>query len=59
MGYSRVPLDTGNDVASEVGITACKLVCKCGKYVFELLSVKVVSGTKETSTKDFLVGNCF
>ena len=59
VGYGRVPLDQFNDVASKVGVTPCKLVCKSGKDVFELLSVRVISGTEKASTKDPLLCNHF
>jgi hypothetical protein len=58
MGYGGVILDDRDNVALEVGITICKLVCKGGKDFFEFLSVKVIPGTEEASTKESLFGNC-
>ena len=54
--YERIPGNRGvllhglNDLASEGGVPARKLVGKCGEDIFELPSVEVVAGTEETST---------
>ena len=57
MGYSRVILDSGDDVASEVRVAACKLVCKGGKDVLELPPVEIVPGTEKASTEGSFTGN--
>jgi hypothetical protein len=58
VGQGWVLLDNPNDVASEVGVTACKLICKGGKDVSELPSVEVISGTEKTGTEGSMAGNC-
>ena len=57
MGYGGFILDGGGDVASEVRVAACKLVCKGGEDVLELSSVEVISGTEKASPKGSLTGN--
>ena len=59
MGKGRVPLETGDDVASEVGVLTCKLICKCGEDVLELSSFNIIPGTEKASTKEFIIGNGF
>ena len=59
MGYSGVILDGRDDVVLELGIMMYKLVCKGGKDMLEFLSIKVIPGTEEASTKKSLFGNCF
>ena len=58
MGYSGVIFDGRDDVGLEVGIMACKLVCKGGEDIVEFLSVKIIPGTEEAGTKESLFGNC-
>ena len=57
MGQGGILLDCIDDVALEVGIVTCKLVCKGRKDVFELSSIKVIPGTKKASAKKSLIGN--
>ena len=59
MGKGGVPLDTGNDVTSEVGVAACELVCKGGENVFEFPSIKVIPGTEEAGAEESIGGNRF
>jgi len=59
MGYSRVLLDNSNEGASEMGVMMCKLECKCGKDVFELLSVEVIPRAEEASTQHSLLDSHF
>ena len=59
MGYGGVLLDNPDDVVPEVGVVACKLVCKGGKDVFEFLSVKLIPRTEEAGTKESLFSHCF
>ena len=58
MSKGGIILDNGDNVALKVGIVMCKLVCKGWKDVFEFLSVKIISGAEEASTKEPLFGNC-
>ena len=57
MGQGGVLLDCTDNMALEVGIVTCKLVCKSRKDVFELPSIKVIPGTEKASTKKSLIGN--
>ena len=57
MGQGWVLLDNPDNVASEVGVITCKLICKGGKDVFELPSVEVIPGTEEAGTKKSIIGN--
>ena len=59
MYEGRILLDDGDNMASKVGVTACELVCKGGKDVFELPSVEVITGTEKAGTEDSFVGECF
>ena len=59
MGEGRIILEVGNNTTSKVGITACKLVCKGGEDIFELLPVEVIPGAEEASTKNSFLGGCF
>jgi hypothetical protein len=58
VGQGGISLDDRDDVGSEVGVVACKLVSKGGEDVFELLPVKVIPRAEEAGTKETLLGNC-
>jgi len=58
VGYGGVILDDWDNMALEVGIMTCKLVCKGGEDMLEFLPVKVIPGTEEAGTKESLFGNC-
>jgi hypothetical protein len=57
VGEGRVLLDTRDNAASEVRVAACKLICKGGKDVFELLSFEVISGTEKAGAKETVFGD--
>ena len=57
MGEGGVFLNAGDDVASDVGVAARKLVCKGGKDVSEFCSVEVISGTEEAGTEESIFGD--
>ena len=59
MGYGRVFFDASDDVTSKVRVVACKLMCKGGEDIFELLSIKVIPGTEKAGTKESMIGNNF
>ena len=59
MGYSGILLDSGNNVGLKRWVKASELVCKGGKDVLELFSVKIIPGTEEAGTKEPLTGKHF
>jgi hypothetical protein len=59
VGQGRVFLDTCDDIVSEVGVVACKLMCKGWKDVFEFSSVEVIPGAEEAGTEGSISSNHF
>ena len=59
MCESGVFLDNSDDMVSKVRVTACELVCKGGKDIFEHPSVEVIARTEKAGTEDPLGGDCF
>ena len=59
MGEGRVLFDTRDDVTSEVGVAACKLVRKGGEDVLEFSSVEVIPRTEEACAEEPIARNCF
>ena len=59
MGYGGVILDGSDDLVSKLGVMACKLVCKGGKDILELLLVEVISGAEKACTKESLIVSNF
>jgi len=57
--YEGILLYDANDLASECGVSACELMCKCGKDLIEFLSVGVVPRAEEACTEGPIVRNHF